>query len=147
MTNIRHKISYCVKCGLVNLTGKEHECNFCKNTMQITDEFFDEICSTNDFSDKLEIEEYVRQNHVYFDDDYDETLMEQRENNSSVINNAEYYENKFLSNESSAKCPTCNSSNIKKISTTNKVVGGIAFGLFCSNVRKTMRCNNCRYKW
>lgn len=45
------------------------------------------------------------------------------------------------------KCPTCNSTSIEKISLTKKAVGGALFGLFSSNVRKTMQCKNCGYKW
>lgn len=45
------------------------------------------------------------------------------------------------------KCPTCQSTNIEKISLTSKAIGGAMFGLFSSNVRKTMRCKNCKYKW
>lgn len=45
------------------------------------------------------------------------------------------------------KCPTCGSTNVEKISLTSKAVGGVMFGLFSSNVRKTMHCKNCGYKW
>lgn len=45
------------------------------------------------------------------------------------------------------KCPTCNSTNIEKISTTKKIFGGAMFGLFSSDVRNTMYCKNCGYKW
>ena len=45
------------------------------------------------------------------------------------------------------KCPTCQSTDVEKISLTSKVVGGALFGLFSSNVRKTMHCKNCGYKW
>lgn len=45
------------------------------------------------------------------------------------------------------KCPTCQSTNIEKISLTKKAIGGAMFGLFSSNVRKTMHCKNCGYKW
>ena len=45
------------------------------------------------------------------------------------------------------KCPTCNSTNIEKISLTKKAVGGALFGLFSSDVRKTMHCKNCGAKW
>ena len=44
-------------------------------------------------------------------------------------------------------CPTCGSYNVEKISLTKKAVGGAMFGLFSSNVRKTMHCKNCGYKW
>ena len=45
------------------------------------------------------------------------------------------------------KCPTCGSTNIEKISLGKKAVGGALFGLFSSNVRKSMHCKSCGYKW
>lgn len=48
---------------------------------------------------------------------------------------------------SSAKCPTCQSANISKISTTSKVAGAAMFGLFSKTARSQFKCNNCGYKW
>lgn len=45
------------------------------------------------------------------------------------------------------KCPTCNSTNITKISSTKRFVTTGLFGLASSNVGKTMECKNCGYKW
>lgn len=45
------------------------------------------------------------------------------------------------------KCPTCGSTNIEKISLGKKAVGGALFGLFSSDVRKSMHCKSCGYKW
>lgn len=45
------------------------------------------------------------------------------------------------------KCPTCNSMNVEKISMTKKVIGGAMLGLLSSDVRKSMHCKNCGYKW
>ena len=45
------------------------------------------------------------------------------------------------------RCPTCQSTNIQKISLTSKAVGGYMFGIFSSNVRNTFKCNNCGYRW
>lgn len=50
-------------------------------------------------------------------------------------------------NDNRPKCPTCGSTNIEKISTTKKVVGGAMFGLFSSDVRNSMHCKNCGAKW
>ncbi len=44
-------------------------------------------------------------------------------------------------------CPTCGSTNVEKISLGSKAVGGYMFGLFSSNIRRTYRCNDCKYKW
>lgn len=45
------------------------------------------------------------------------------------------------------KCPTCGSTNIEKISVTKKAFGGVMLGLFSSDIRNTMHCKNCGYKW
>ena len=45
------------------------------------------------------------------------------------------------------KCPTCSSTNIKKISTTAKIAGAATFGLFSKTAQSQFKCNNCGYKW
>lgn len=45
------------------------------------------------------------------------------------------------------KCITCGSTNIKKISTTAKVAGAVAFGLFSKTAKSQFKCENCGCKW
>ena len=45
------------------------------------------------------------------------------------------------------KCPTCGSTNIKKISATSKVIGAATLGLFSNTARSQFECHNCGYKW
>ena len=45
------------------------------------------------------------------------------------------------------KCPTCGSTNIKKISASSKVFGAAMFGLFSKTARSQFECQNCHYKW
>ena len=45
------------------------------------------------------------------------------------------------------KCPTCQSTNIKKISSVSKVAHGFAFGLFSKTAKSQFECNDCHYKW
>lgn len=54
---------------------------------------------------------------------------------------------KQISPNSKPKCPTCSSQNLKKISTTSKVVNTAVFGLFGTKRHKTFHCNNCGYEW
>lgn len=44
-------------------------------------------------------------------------------------------------------CPTCNSTNIKRISTASKAVGVGLFGLFSKTARSQFECKDCGYKW
>lgn len=44
-------------------------------------------------------------------------------------------------------CPTCGSTNIEKISAAKKVGGSLLFGIFSSDIRNSMHCKDCGYKW
>lgn len=52
-----------------------------------------------------------------------------------------------LAPQNKPKCPTCNSTKVKRISGTAKVVGAVAFGLFSKTARSQFKCENCGYKW
>ena len=45
------------------------------------------------------------------------------------------------------KCPTCNSTNINRVSGTSKAVSVVMFGLLSQKVKKTYHCDNCGYEW
>lgn len=45
------------------------------------------------------------------------------------------------------KCPTCQSTKIKKISGIKRAAHGYAFGLFSKTARSQFECENCGYKW
>lgn len=45
------------------------------------------------------------------------------------------------------KCPTCGSTKVHKIGVMERGVSVGLFGLFSSKIGKTMKCNNCGYKW
>lgn len=54
---------------------------------------------------------------------------------------------KDIQSSNTPKCPTCGSTNIKKISATKRWVGTGLFGIASSDMGKTMQCENCGYKW
>ena len=64
-------------------------------------------------------------------------------NQQSVIQN----QIKNSSQSPTPKCPTCGSTNIKKISATKRWIGAGLFGLASSDFGKTMQCDECGYKW
>lgn len=45
------------------------------------------------------------------------------------------------------KCPTCQSTNIKKVSTASKAGSVFMWGLLSQKVKKQWHCNNCGYEW
>lgn len=77
----------------------------------------------------------------------------------------EYYEEKIFSgeklvdilkkespmqnqeNSNIPKCPTCGSTNVKKLSDIKKATHALTFGLFSATARSQFECLNCHYKW
>ena len=45
------------------------------------------------------------------------------------------------------KCPTCGSTNIKKISSMSKAVGMLTLGILDADIHRTFYCKNCGYRW
>lgn len=71
----------------------------------------------------------------YSTDKYKEKMKSLQSEEASV-------ENRYI-----PKCPTCNSPNIKKISTTSKVTNTALFGIFGTKRHKMFHCNSCGYEW
>ena len=73
-----------------------------------------------------------------FDDLYISDLSPQKQAYNNAV--AQEWLNK-------PKCPTCNSTNIKKIAGLSKAGSVAMFGIFSQKVKKQMHCNNCGYEW
>lgn len=44
-------------------------------------------------------------------------------------------------------CPTCGSTNIKKITGTERAASVIGLGIFGKKINKSFKCLNCKYTW
>lgn len=76
-------------------------------------------------------------------------MLKDKSSGRSVLNNKKTTK-KIDSQETqqnTPKCPTCGSTNIRKISSTKKVAGAIGFGLFSKSAKSQFECKNCGYKW
>lgn len=103
------------------------------------------------FKDK-ETENLLMEELVKTSPEFDQYLFDHREEilaKQSAEFNAKMDHGKAVLEEASRvpKCPTCQSANISKISTTSKVAGAAMFGLFSKTARSQFKCNNCGYKW
>lgn len=45
------------------------------------------------------------------------------------------------------KCPTCQSTNIRKIGAGERVASVLGLGIFSKKINKTWKCNNCGHTW
>ena len=61
----------------------------------------------------------------------------------------DYVKNKELAKQQDketniSKCPICGSTNLKKLSFTNKAISVGVFGLLSNKINKTWECKNCK---
>ena len=147
-------LHYCKKCGriLQNSWGDEIlKCDCCKSTTcpvpeKYLLEGFD-IAFKNKESEQLLIEELIKTSpefDQYLFDHRDEILAKQ-----SAEFNAKMAHGKAILEEKSRvpKCPSCHSTNIRKMGGIERGASIYAFGIFSKKINKTFKCQNCGYTW
>lgn len=148
---------YCDKCGKIWIifhpyTHNSMLCDMCKNTIKaVPDKYFENLSNEGLLLSK-DMEQQLINDLVLtspnFDQYYFDNKNEIKEQQDREYDAKMEYGKSILEEKSRVpKCPTCNSANIEKISTGKKVLGGAMFGLLSSDVRNTMHCKNCGYKW
>jgi DNA-directed RNA polymerase subunit RPC12/RpoP len=67
--------------------------------------------------------------------------------NKPLVSEEEY--RKIKANPNIPKCPTCGSTNIRHISSTERGVNAVMFGFFGNKRKCQFEClnPNCRYRW
>lgn len=99
----------------------------------------------------MEIQKHLRERYVLDNDQFDKnrynTLVEKEY--KKFLSWKRLIEKDSASSPSTPQphCPTCGSTNVKRISAASKVAGAYAFGLFSKTVRSQFKCGNCGYKW
>lgn len=146
-------LCYCKKCGRIvqeEYDSSEQKCDYCNNLLlPVPDEFLggrSKLFIKKEFKDQF-INDYIKSSS-----EFDQYLFEHREEdmfNKRMSDRAKLAHGASILEEKSRvpKCPTCGSTNIKKISGTKRWLSTGLFGLASSNIGKSMCCQNCGYKW
>ena len=142
----------CPKCGFHSAgfgeSGKDNiyiKCKYCNTNMIQTDETGDEFVD-NFCTYSVKGEDYFKIfAKKYGGDQFSEEAYEDRIRTVKRENSALQSTQRQSSNI--PHCPTCGSTNIKKISATSKAVGAGLFGLFSKTARSQFECKDCGYKW
>ena len=100
------------------------------------------------------VEEEYREKYVYnspvFDKDLNEKRIaydKQRDAELEEYGRKNRAEAEAEEHRPKPHCPTCNSTNVKKISAGAKAVSVGLFGIFSQKVKHQFHCNNCGYEW
>ena len=139
------KYYYCEICGY-QVFSNQNICPKCKNYITPRESLHDSEYYRN--KSMQMVGNYSYANQILIDE---EVSLNPRFNPNCEIGNAVDAHNRRMegittpkqnriSSPNVPKCPTCGSTNIKKISS-------LAFGLFSKTARSQFECLNCHYKW
>ena len=138
---------YCPKCGDITCSQKEEKCDFC-NEPYVTTNYEsrpdDWRCGKNIYKEILE--EYVKPNPLFDEELYNKRIaLEKRQ--EEATSNRLYMEKRQAQKANVPRCPTCGSTNIRRISTLDRAVSVGILGIFSGKIGKNYECLNCKAKW
>lgn len=142
----------CTKCGeIYNIdTLKRPICEYCNNILVQTDITNDEACMNLYSMNEDEYDNYEKELACKYGSNYSEAAFKIRR--KKIHKDVAEYEKQIDNHQPSKQqstphCPTCNSTNIKRISAASKAVGVGLFGIFSKTARSQFECKDCGYKW
>lgn len=162
MINPDAKVKYCPSCFNNDITQKNHLGTYTIYKGFIAIDTFSNLCPTcKGFlkSMNLTLDEWKLITEISVDKDFIIAMDKLKQDDIITFTTKikefkearwqKYLEEKSLktAQQNIPKCPTCGSTNIKKISGTKRFVSTGIFGLGSSNVGKSFECCNCGYKW
>lgn len=145
---------YCPKCKQ-NFSDSFEECVYCNTPLVNGLVEIDDVSTSepHTMSDSETLEKYkeYRKNiesqigHELSDAEFLNGLKEAHRD--GLVLKAEKYNNTLTPEKNIPQCPTCQSTNIKKVSTASKAGSVFMWGLLSQKVKKQWHCNNCGYEW
>ena len=145
-------LCYCDKCGNIceAFTDElEDGCFCCGNSplKPIPREYIDNFRWRDGDGKQAFVEEVIKKSP-----NLDQFLFEHKD---EIINrkndeiNTSIARGKAILEENSRvpKCPTCGSTNIRKMGGVERGASIAAFGIFSKKINKTFKCGNCGYTW
>ena len=141
-------LHYCKKCGRVVLDSKK--CSCCDSqTYPVPEKYW---LDGLDFLISNESKDILREELVKTSPEFDQYLFDHRDEilaKQSAEFDAKMAHGKAILEEQSRvpKCPTCQSTNIRKMGGIERGASIYAFGIFSKKINKTFKCQNCGYTW
>lgn len=146
-------LCYCKKCGRIvqeEYDNPKQKCDYCNNDLEYIPQHFligkRGIAINNELKDQF-INEYIKSSP-----EFDQYLFEHREEdmfNKRISDRAKLAHGASILEEKSRvpKCPTCGSTNIRKMSGVERGASIATLGIFSKKINKTFKCGNCGYTW
>ena len=143
----------CWSCNVGKFIGTGVEYN--KAYSEVSKEYKEK--HPGDYPSAKESDEMLREKYFYgkLDSEVSKAAVEKREYSESPegveeqnrITDRWYAKQNAQKFSTGPKCPTCGSTNIRKISTGEPMVSVGILGLFSKKINKSFKCNSCGYTW
>ena len=143
----------CWSCNVGKFIGTGVEYN--KAYSEVSKEYKEK--HPGDYPSAKESDEMLREKYFYgkLDSEVSKAAVEKREYSESPegieeqnrITDQWYAKQNAQKFSTGPKCPTCGSTNIRKISTGERMVSVGILGLFSKKINKSFKCNSCGYTW
>lgn len=143
----------CWSCNVGKFIGTGVEYN--KAYSEVSKEYKEK--HPGDYPSAKESDEMLREKYFYgkLDSEVSKAAVEKREYSESPegveeqnrITDRWYAKQNAQKFSTGPKCPTCGSTNIRKISTGERMVSVGILGLFSKKINKSFKCNACGYTW
>lgn len=150
-SKVSSTLTYCEKCGHIGdllFWNPEDKGCFACNAKGVTKLVPEEYLNEGGWGINKNLEEEFIIKFVKSSPNFDQECWDRRESFKEIQkHNDELLKNDKIMQANVPKCPTCSSTNIKKVSGTSKVISVAMFGLLSQKVKKQFHCNNCGYEW
>lgn len=145
-------LCYCEKCGQVNDISEKKSNNLKNITctgcslagyLKVVPE---EYLNNSGRGIKAGVHDKFKENVIKSSPNFDQECWDRRVEMIYNHNN-ELLRNDKVKQTNVPKCPTCKSTNIKRVSGTSKAISVAMFGFLSQKVKKQFHCDNCGYEW
>lgn len=149
---------YCPICGATQMllqgTCYVRQCVSCQQTVTLKDSLYESSYYQNKsielYGDITHWHEILIDEEVSKNPQFKKELVGNKmskEQHDKILHDIMQTKIQRDTNNNKPKCPTCQSTNIKKISVTKKVTHGLMFGILSKTAFSQFECCNCGYKW
>lgn len=138
---------YCPKCGDITCSQKGENCDYCNEPYIVTDYEYILNDGGRGVTKRKEIfEKYVKPNPLFDEELYNKRMGVEKALQEATSNRL-YMEKQLAQKVNVPRCPTCGSTNVRRISTLDRAVSVGILGIFSGKIGKNYECLNCKAKW
>nr|DAH59247.1 MAG TPA: RNA polymerase I [Caudoviricetes sp.] len=150
-------IMYCPVCGYIDGEHTKTVCPFCNHELKDSDHPLKEMQGKQRWEIEPIIEDIVRR-LVRYDPDFRQSVymnrLKEEAERSRIAKEAAHQAQvamwKRINAERAAnapRCPTCGSTDLKKIDALDRAISVSFLGLASGKIGKSFKCNHCGYMW